>query len=258
MNSTILEVDMKQRRRGGCHIYKTAICLLCTILFFSGCNRERQSVLEKLKTLEVGTYEDNALGRRNIEDLERGIRFLEDEVTRTVDAGEFLGTYYKLAGIQFLDRNMFGLAAQFFDKALGVYPTNHILAHRAGVSLARLAQAKADPDERADILARAEEYYLYAIQINGGYVDALYALSVLYIFEMDREEEAEQYLERILVKESLNFSAMFLLARVYASYGRLDDAVVLYDTIIDESKNSDTIEQAKSNRMAIIGGGDGF
>ena len=73
-------------------------------------------------------------------------------------------------------------------------------------------------------LASAQTAFLRALEFNPRYGRALYALSVLLVFEMDRPEDAGPYLTRLLEIEKQNVDAMFLLARVRYSEGRLEDA----------------------------------
>ena len=232
------------------------IATLCTLFSLTGCNRERNSMIDKLKMVEMPDYADGELSKASIDELKSAITALENEVERTVRAGERLGTYYKMVAIRFLDQNMFELAFEHFRKALDINSANPFLAYYAGLCIAQLAQSVMEPAERERLFDRAEQYYLYAVKLDGKYTSALYALSVLYIFEMDRPMDAEVYLKRILARESRHFDAMFLLARVYVSYGRVDDAIDLYDEIETNSESEETVEKAIENRRILSGGSD--
>ena len=234
-----------------------SLLLLPILLGLSGCDREKDAMLDELLTLEEESYSDEAISSKTIDELRIGINRLQGEIERTVEAGEQLINYYRLAGLEFMGRELYGLAVPFFRKALDLQPTNRLLSYRIGVCTVQIAMSQNDAQARRLKFEEAEEYYLYAIRLDPRYAGALYALSVLYVFEMDRPEDAEAYLERILEDESRHFKAMFLLARVYVGYGRIDDAVALYDEIIRESNDQTQVEEAKKNRGELVGGAYG-
>jgi tetratricopeptide (TPR) repeat protein len=84
--------------------------------------------------------------------------------------------------------------------------------------------------------------------LDPDYGDALYGLSVLYVFELDRPQEAEGLLERLLRIESKDIDARFLLARVYYGLGKLENAIELYREIERLSDTEQVREQARSGR----------
>jgi len=246
------ETGLRMKRVGR---VSTVMCVSVVMLMFVACNRDRDVILQELKKLELsGDYEERDLNRKTEKELLQGIRFLEDEVNRTVDAGVHLGTYYKLVAIEYRDRDMFGLAKEFFEKAIGVEPKNPFLAYWDAVCTAQLAEARQNAGEHKVLVDEARDGYLRAIDLDPKYSDALYGLSVLLIFEYDQPAAAEPYLDRILAVESRNFRAMFLLARVYVISGRIDDAISLYDKIASESGDETMKNQAKANRDELRGG----
>ena len=234
------------------------LCFLIGTITFAlvSCNRTQKALFNRLLQVEGSGYEGEDVSRQTIAELKAAIAQLEDEIDRTVDAGERVGVYYKLVAMRYLDQEMYGLAVGFFEKALTISPRNHYLAYMAGLSTAALAGSKIDPVEREALFTEAEAYYQYAIQLSARYVDALYALAVLYVFELGRPDEAEPLLERILQREEMNFSAMFLLARLYAGGGRIDDAVSLYDKIDRKSPSSEQRDQAATNKRILLEGGE--
>ena len=230
------------------------LCIVAASIGLASCNRDRSIVLDTLLTVEETGYDGSEISEKTLAELKEAIRVLEDVVNRTVDAGEKLGVYYKLVALRFMDQDMFGLAAEYFEKALGIYPANQYLAYMCGVCTASLARSKVDGVDRDELLTRAESYYQYAIQLKGTYVEAMYALSILYVFELSRQLDAQPLLERILTLEEMNFNAMFLLARVYVAYGRLDDALVLYDRIASKSPDKEAQSRAAANKRELLGG----
>ena len=233
-------------------VIKILIILVCCAGFLD-CDNERDWIVNELKRLELTDYEDRDLDKKTEQELLRGIRFLEGEVKRTVDAGTHLGTYYKLVAIEYRKREMYGLAAEYFERALTVSPRNAYLAYWTGVCYAQIARA-IQIESREDTLETARSYYEYAVEVNPKYTEALYALAVLLVFEYDELSSAKPLLERILLVESLDFRAMFLLARIHVVEGQISEAVDLYERIIDDSTDELMVSEARGNRNELLGG----
>ncbi len=232
------------------------LCLVALVVLV-GCRRDEESMLDELLALEEESYKDRPIAESTIEELRESIVALEQEVARTIDVGERLITYYKMVAAKYMARELYGLAADFFRKALDLQPANRLVAYRLGVCFAQIALSETEKSARRGVFEQAEAYYLYALQLDPRYDEALYAISVLYIFELDRSLDAEVYLERLLKVESRHFSGMFLMARVYVQQGRIDDAVALYDEVVRESGDHLQVLEAENNRRELMGGAYG-
>jgi tetratricopeptide (TPR) repeat protein len=235
----------------GRRVWRTLAIFL--IFLAVGCNRDEKTLLDDLLTVEEGSYRDIKVSDKTVEELQEAIGLLKGEVERTIEAGVRLVIYYKLAGQKFMEQELYGLAADFYSKVLEIHPANRLVAYRLGVCNAQVARAEPDAEIRKADFERALAYHLYALELDPTFADALYAVSVLYIFELDAIENAEVYLERLIAVDSNHIGGMFLLARVYAHYGRIEDAVSLYDEIIRESESTTETEQAKQNRAVLSG-----
>jgi tetratricopeptide (TPR) repeat protein len=104
---------------------------------------------------------------------------------------------------------------------------------------------------RENYYALAEEGYLRAISLDERYVAPLYGLGVLYVFELDRPREAIPYLLRSL-EISPGADAMFVLARAYYMIGSYQEAVSMYERIIDFTKDPEKREEAQLNRQLAL------
>ena len=240
---------------GRANMIRTVLCsiLAMVVLLSIGCKKDQDTLIGEMAELEGEGYKGQELSKLSIEELKKELKLIEDEVGKIVLSGERLGTLYKTVALRYMDREMYGLAADFFRKALDIFPENRLISFKAGLCAAQLAQSHAETSARQTLFEQSEAYYLHAIRIDSTYVDALYALSILYIFELDRSAEALPYLKRIVQSQSRQYRAMFLLARVYVALGRIDEAVSLYQEIIDNSMDDAEVDQAKENRRLIIG-----
>ncbi len=237
--------------------FGTCIGILAVVILVSGC-KARMDVLERMKALEQPEYKGKELSDKRIAELKEGIAQYEKEVDRTIKASEQIGVYYRMLGLAYVDRQMYGEALATFEKAISYYPENPNLFNYAGLCAARMAKASVgDEKRRSEYFNLAENYYKRAISIDSGHVAALYGLSILYIFELNRELEAKPLLESILAKQKKNFEAMFLLARIRVVEGAYEDAAALYDTIIKESPDKRQKEEAEKNKRTIMGGSYG-
>ena len=231
--------------------------MIVFFIFLAGCSRENKALLDDLLIVEGGTYSGSEVSEKTISELREAIKLLKGEVERSIEAGVRLVIYYKMVAQKFMEQELYGLAADFYSKVLEIHPTNKIVAYRLGVCTAQVARAEPEAKIQKAGFERALAHHLYALELDPNFADALYAVSVLYIFELDAIANAEAYLERLISVEPNHTGGMFLLARVYAHFGRIEDAVSLYDEIIRESGNDAQIEQAKKNRAVLSGGQNG-
>ena len=106
--------------------------------------------------------------------------------------------------------------------------------------------------QRINYLKLAESAYLQAIKLDNRYTKALYGLGVLYIWELDKSEEAIPYLERFLQVQTRDTNAMFVLARAYYMNYEFEKAGELYDRIIKLNPNAEKVSEAEKNKKAAL------
>lgn len=225
--------------------------LSITVIFLASCSQGRDPYLQDLLASEPQGEE---LADEEIAELRASIRELESELDRRLEISGNLGHFYRVLGKEFMDRRMFGPAMEAIDEALFYEPQNRILFYYMGVSAGQMAAAALDSAERTRLLERAEAAYLRAIEIDPGYVDARYGLSVLYVFEMERPRDAVVHLERGLEAQPNNVDLLFLRARVAVVEGRISEAVDLYDRIAEVSSDPEVVAAARENQRSLLGG----
>jgi tetratricopeptide (TPR) repeat protein len=232
-----------------------AIFIAILTVMLAACGGGDRDMLKDLKVFETQRYEGEELSEERIRELNQGIKQYEEIVNRRVEASAQLGEYYKMLGIEFVRRDMYGEALKYLEKALEYYPENEVIFYLCAASSARLAKAKVNkPAEQERLFEEAENYYLRAIELDNNFSQALYGISVLYIFELDRISDAEPYVNRLLEKETKNTPAMFLLARVYVHQGRIEEAAAVYDAILDEAQSREEKERARENKEKLLEG----
>jgi cytochrome c-type biogenesis protein CcmH/NrfG len=215
----------------------------------TGCSRRQGFYLEELRKTEA---EGGAqAGERRIAELEAGIRKYRQEVERKVRASDQLGVYYRMLAVRYMELGMFQQAFGALEEARKIYPENPILSYYAGICAARLGQAQAEAEERRQWLERAERLYRRALALDPQHSDTLYALAVLYVYELARPREAETLLVRLLEREKRNADALFLLGGVYYGLGRLEEAREVYRRLEGLGLPEDRRRQAEANLKTI-------
>ncbi|MDC7228561.1 MAG: tetratricopeptide repeat protein [Spirochaetales bacterium] len=231
--------------------------VIFSALLFSSCDSEKKSWLDSLTAAEEKEFSSGAIPEERIANLKKGISYYEKDAARTVKASKQIGIYYRMLALEYMSLEMYNEALKSIEAAVDYFPTSPMLFYYGAVCSAQMTQAVFDEVRADSYLDTAEQYYLRALQIDPGYTEALYGLSVLYIFELNRPLDAEPLLERLLSGGSANFNAMFLLARVKILRGETDAAEELYSTIEEKAPDDETKQKAKDNRMRLVGGYNG-
>jgi tetratricopeptide (TPR) repeat protein len=114
------------RMKNGIRKFQYVLVILLLSLFFS-CDRGESTMLENLKSLSIFGYKGREIPERTVEEMKRAIEKYKQQVQQQVEAQENLGMYYKMLALEYIDREMYGLALENFEKAIEIYPENKIL-----------------------------------------------------------------------------------------------------------------------------------
>jgi len=193
-----------------------------------------------------------------IDGLRQAIALYEDQIERHVREGAQTGVYWKILATRLADRNMHNDALEAFERAIYFNTEDASIFYLAGVSAGSVAKSVVgfSPNaerERDHYYRLAETSYLRALELDITYTRPMYGLAILYVFELDRPEEAIVQLERFLQIQPSDISAMFVLARAYFMTGRNYQAMELYSRIADRTKDKNIKEEALNLRYFIQG-----
>jgi len=216
----------------------------------------RRVVAERVdRSEELGVmYRDLALRYLDISTIKNRIAEIRLASEET-DAAEGDALYYAALAQGYLDSEIYREALANLEKAMGIFPKNPLLHYNAGVCAANIGKAFVRSDqvqERDSWLEDAEAYYRRALELDQDYDEALYALSVLLVYELGRPAEAEVLLQRLLESQPKNVEAHFLLAAVYYLTFRYELALREYELIEDSSAGRGMKDQARLNRERIM------
>lgn len=233
-------------------IAKIAIICGFLVMLFPSCGKNAVQI-KRMQAMEEGVSNPTTA-----EEFELAIKKYQDRVADIEAANAQIGIWYKLLGTRYLDRKMYKLALEAFQKATEYYPTNQNLYYYVGACAGYMAaesldfKATGSYTQRINYLKLAESAYLQAIKLDGRYTKALYGIGVLYVFELDRNAEAIPYLEKLLTIDTNHTDGMFALARAYYYTGQFENAVAMYDKIISSTKSDEKRMQAESNKREVL------
>jgi len=192
-----------------------------------------------------------------IDGLRQAIALYEDQIEKNVREGAQTGVYWKILATRLADRNMHNDALSALERAIYFNTEDPALYYLTGVSASYVAKSAVGftnaYDGRDRYFNLSENSFLRALELDITYTKPMYALSVLYVFELDRPQEAVTWLERYLQIQTNDFSAMFVLARAHFMLKDYSRAIEIYDRIIDRARDKNLKEEALINRDIIQG-----
>ena len=183
-------------------------------------------------------------------------RLSQEESVFSPDSTRESALFHQALALGYFDKKIYRMAYISLDKAIEIFPENELNFYYAGICAARIAVAEVLPDgqeEKNTWLQKSESLYRQAIKLAPNYTDALYGLSILLVYEMNRPVEAEPLLKKILDRETRNTNVLFLLASVFYMTDRYEEAIEQYETIERITKIEEIKEQARENKEKVLG-----
>ncbi len=227
-------------------VFKIALSLIFISVLFFSCNRS--NAILRLQELEEGVH--NPLSES---ELKEAIKKYEKRVEDIMIAEGRVGIWYKMLGSRYMDKKMYKKALKSFESALEYYPENQNLFYKVGLSASLIAKNSLDFDatgtdiEKKRYYALAVSAYERAIELDPKYSRAIYALSILYVFELNRPADAIPLLESVVEREMKPLNHIFLLARAYYLTGDKIASVQMYEKIIELSGSEKQRQEAQEN-----------
>ena len=231
---------------------KIVFFILTCLFLFSSCGVSNKRII-RMQKMEEGVGSPTT-----IEELKTAIEKYDARIADLQLSQSQVGIWYKILGTRYLDNKMYGEALKAFQSALQYYPDNQNLYYYVGICAGYMSHTALDynatgnMEQKYNYLKLAETAYLRAIEIEPRYSRALYALSVLYVYELDEPAKAIPYLERVLDIEKKHTDAMFVLARAYYSTYEFDKAVEMYDKIISVTTSDKKKDDAEANKKIVL------
>ena len=232
----------------------SVIIIVLSALILGSCNKVTS--IRRLQELEEGVSNPNTEA-----ELKEAIRKYEKRVDDIMIAEGRIGIWYKILGSRYMDQKMYKKALEAFQSALEYYPENQNLFYQAGLAASLTAKTSLDFEltgtdiEKKRYFSLAVSAYTRALEIDPKHSKAVYALSVLYIFELNRPAEAIPILEKIAEWEKKPIDHLFLLGAAYYMTGENEKAIAVYEHIIEISSSAEKKAQAENNIREIRSSG---
>ena len=193
-----------------------------------------------------------------IEGLRQAIALYEAQIERHVREAAQTGVYWKILGARLADRNMHNDALAAFERAIYFNTEDASLYYLAGLSASHIAKSFVgfspnDELERDRFFRLAENSHLRALELDVSYTQPMYALGVLYAFELDRPEDAIIQLERYMLIRRSDIHPLFVLARAYFMIDDLPKTVEIYNRIISNTRDQNVRREAQNLRDMVQG-----
>ncbi|MDR0718839.1 MAG: tetratricopeptide repeat protein [Treponema sp.] len=193
-----------------------------------------------------------------IEGLKTAIKAYEKQIENHVSQAAKIGIYWKILASRLQDRSLHNEALEALEQAIYYTPEDPALHYLTGISAGIAAKSQhdfvgLDNPERQRLFVLSEDAYLRAIELDPRYLPPRYGLAVLYIFELDRPEDAIPHLLQYLEISKSDTDAMFLLASAYYMTEAFEEAVAEYDKIIRLTKDEEKRTRAQDNRQTVLG-----
>jgi tetratricopeptide (TPR) repeat protein len=223
-----------------------------TLFYNYGINSDRNRFARRLA--ELG----NPGGPpETIEGLREAIGLYEKQIERHVKDAAQTGVYWRILAVRLQDRGLHNEALEALERAVYYSPQDPSLLYLTGISAARVAKSFLDfsgggggSSER--YYALAEDAYRKAVALDERYVKPMYALGVLYVFELGRPEDAIPVMERYLTLTSNDVDGMAVLAHAYALTARYEFALNLYDKILSITKDKTKRAEVEESRRQVM------
>ncbi|MDR1909053.1 MAG: tetratricopeptide repeat protein [Spirochaetaceae bacterium] len=194
-----------------------------------------------------------------IEGLREAIGRYERQIERHVEDAARTGTYWRILAVRLQDRGLHNEALGALERAVAYYPGDASLLYLTGLSAAAVAKSYLDfsggaynANAGSRYYALAEDAWLKAIALDGAYGRPRYALGVLYVFELNRPQDAIPVMERYLESAPLDADGMAVLAHAYALTGQYQAALDYYDRIIAVTGDAAKRAAAEESRQRVM------
>lgn len=223
---------------------KLLILFFVSLLFVNCYNK---NFLKRMQEHEEGVHNPTT-----IEELKDAISKYQSRVDDIMLAQNRIAIWYKILGTRYVDAKMYNEALECFSSALEYYPENHNLFYEIGFCASKLGKNSLpfDVNNEQDgtyYFNIAVKAYTRALELQPNYTKAAYALSIIYVYELNESEKAIPILTQVIENNKKDYDAMFLLAVAYYLNEDFDSAIDIYTVIAENAKDKNQVQNAKRN-----------
>ncbi len=206
---------------------KQFLVLIAIVLFLNSCALQDEENISRAEQEELYL----ALEAIDEEKDWRMLKTKEDAIHLITESYSEIRDFHKDLAISLMGRRMFLPALEALERALQIAPGDSSLLYTAGLCAANLSKLQS-PELRDQYLDIAERYYLQSNEQQPRYPDTLYALSVLYVFELQDIEKGYDFVQQLLELRSDDIKARFVLAHIHVLEERVTEAISEYTALL--------------------------
>ncbi|AHH08263.1 hypothetical protein baBA2_000289 [Borrelia anserina] len=210
-------------------------------LFLVSCgDRSKEKVNLGLRIREI-----ELAGGKSLEKIEVYKEFIDKEeqnILKVINSIDKKARFFSLIGLELIKLGQYGPAIEYFNKNLEYGPDNYFSHFYIGISSYNLAKGMATKEKIEEYFILAENSFLKSISIKGDFKEAIFALSTMYVYDLDKQLEAKRYLSKLESMGEDYFEFFMLRGANYYSLGDFDNALLFYRKAKSKASTQEQIE----------------
>ncbi|AHH12318.1 Putative cytosolic protein [Borrelia hermsii YBT] len=211
---------------------------LCLVISCGDESKEKVNLGLRIREIELA-------GGGSLEKIEVYKEFIDKEeqnILKIVNSIDKKARFFSLIGLEFIKLGQYGPAIEYFNKNLEHGIDNYLSHFYIGVSSYSLAKGMKARDKIKEYFILAENSFLKSISIKDDFKEAIFALSTMYVYDLDKQLEAKGYLSRLESMGENYFEFFMLRGANYYSLGDFNNALLFYKKAKDKASTQEQIE----------------
>ncbi|WP_024653966.1 hypothetical protein [Borrelia persica] len=163
----------------------------------------------------------------------------EHNVLKIINSIDKKARFFSLIGLELIRLGQYLPAIEYFNKNLEYGPDNYLSHFYIGVSSYNLAKGMQAKEKIDEYFTLAENSFLQSISIKDDFKEAIFALSTMYVYDLDKQLEAKGYLNKLESMGENYFEFFMLRGANYYSLGDFNNALLFYNKAKSEASSQE-------------------
>ncbi|UPA11983.1 hypothetical protein [Borrelia venezuelensis] len=201
-------------------------------------SKEKVNLGLRIREIEIA-------GGGSLEKIEVYKEFIDKEeqnILKIINSIDKKARFFSLIGLELIRLGQYGPAIEYLNKNLEYGPDNHLSHFYIGVSSYNLAKGIETKEKVREYFILAEGSFLKSISIKDDFKEAIFALSTMYVYDLDKQLEAKGYLSRLESMGEDYFEFFMLRGANYYSLGDFDNSLLFYKKAKDKALTQEQID----------------
>ncbi|UPA17803.1 hypothetical protein bpuCAU1_000301 [Borrelia puertoricensis] len=201
-------------------------------------SKEKVNLGLRIREIEIA-------GGGSLEKIEVYKEFIDKEeknILKIINSIDKKARFFSLIGLELIRLGQYGPAIEYFNRNLEYGPDNHLSHFYIGVSSYNLAKGIETKEKVREYFVLSEDSFLKSISIKDDFKEAIFALSTMYVYDLDKQLEAKGYLSRLESMGEDYFEFFMLRGANYYSLGDFDNALLFYKKAKDKALTQEQID----------------